>query len=161
MGQIMIVKYFDGEKKIIVPPDTPVVRFVPDNLEDLKPGAQIFIVAWQKMPDGTVTAPAPKADLSLGDTSYALIAHIGCATPSRPTLIGAKSGLMHQQRGIARPLALRRSIPPLRIDNVDHAQVRRPIGRAAAGIVTLVLVRGLFADLCRDFDQVAAGRFHF
>jgi hypothetical protein len=22
-------------------------------------------------------------------------------------------------------------------------------------------VRGLFADLCRDFDQVAAGRFHF
>jgi hypothetical protein len=59
------------------------------------------------------------------------------------------------------PLALRRSIPPLRIDGVEHPQVRRPIGRAAAGIVMLVLVRGLFADLCRDFDQVAAGRFHF
>ena len=57
-GQIMMVKYSDGEKKIIVPPDTPVVRFVPGNLDDLKPGAQIFIVAGQKMPDGTITAPA-------------------------------------------------------------------------------------------------------
>jgi hypothetical protein len=57
-GQIMLVKYSDGEKKIIVPPNTPVVRFVPGNLDDLKPGAQIFIVAGQKMPDGTITAPA-------------------------------------------------------------------------------------------------------
>jgi hypothetical protein len=57
-GQTMMVKYPDGEKKIIVPPNTPVVRFVPGNLDDLKPGAQIFIVAGQKMPDGTITAPA-------------------------------------------------------------------------------------------------------
>jgi Domain of unknown function (DUF5666) len=57
-GQTMMVKYSDGEKKVIVPPDTPVVRFVPGNLDDLKPGAQIFIVAAQKMPDGTITAPA-------------------------------------------------------------------------------------------------------
>jgi hypothetical protein len=34
------------------------VRFVSGNLDDLKPGAQIFIVAGQKMPDGTITAPA-------------------------------------------------------------------------------------------------------
>jgi hypothetical protein len=34
------------------------VRFVPGNVGDLKPGAQIFIVAGQKMPDGTITAPA-------------------------------------------------------------------------------------------------------
>ena len=57
-GQIMMVKYSDGEKKIIVPPNTPVVRFVSGNLDDLKPGAQIFIGAGQKMPDGTITAPA-------------------------------------------------------------------------------------------------------
>jgi hypothetical protein len=57
-GQTMIVKYSDGEKKVIVPPNTPVVRFVSGNLDDLKPGAQIFIVAGQKMPDGTITAPA-------------------------------------------------------------------------------------------------------
>jgi hypothetical protein len=54
----MMVKYSDGEKKIIVPGDTPVVRFVPGTSDDLKPGAQIFIVAGQKMPDGTITAPA-------------------------------------------------------------------------------------------------------
>jgi len=57
-GQIMMVKYSDGEKKVIVPRNTPVVQFVPGNLDDLKPGAQIFIVAGQKMPDGAITAPA-------------------------------------------------------------------------------------------------------
>ena len=57
-GQTMMVKYPDGEKKVIVPPNTPVVRFVPGNMSDLKPSAQIFIVAGQKMPDGTITAPA-------------------------------------------------------------------------------------------------------
>jgi hypothetical protein len=57
-GQTMMVKYPEGEKKVIVPPNTPIVRFVPGNMSDLKPGAQIFIVAGQKMPDGTITAPA-------------------------------------------------------------------------------------------------------
>ncbi len=57
-GQTMMVKYSDGEKKVIVPPNTPVVRFVPGNASDLKPGAQIFIVAGQKMSDGTIAAPA-------------------------------------------------------------------------------------------------------
>jgi hypothetical protein len=57
-GQTMTVKYSDGEKKVIVPPNTPVVRYVPGNMSDLKPGAQIFIVAGQKVPDGTITAPA-------------------------------------------------------------------------------------------------------
>jgi hypothetical protein len=57
-GQTMMVKYTEGEKKVIVPPNTPVVRFVPGNVADLKSGAQIFIVAGQKMPNGTITAPA-------------------------------------------------------------------------------------------------------
>ncbi|MGB6660662.1 MAG: hypothetical protein WBE48_06525 [Xanthobacteraceae bacterium] len=57
-GQIMMVKYSDGEKKIIVPPNTPVVRYVPGNMDDLKPGAQIFVIAGQRMPDGTITTPA-------------------------------------------------------------------------------------------------------
>jgi hypothetical protein len=57
-GQTMMVKYLEGEKKVIVPPNTPVVRFVAGNMSDLNPGAQIFIVAGQKMPDGTITAPA-------------------------------------------------------------------------------------------------------
>src|SRR5579871_3625234 len=57
-GQIMTVKYADGEKKIVVPPNTPVVAFAPGNAADLKPGAQIMIFAAQKQPDGSLVAPS-------------------------------------------------------------------------------------------------------
>lgn len=57
-GETMMVKYSNGEKKIIVPPDTPVVRFVAGNASDLKVGAQMIIIAAKKMPDGSLTAPA-------------------------------------------------------------------------------------------------------
>ena len=57
-GQTLTVKYKDGEKKVIVPPNTPVVRFNPGNKDDLKPGAQFFIVAGTKQSDGAITAPA-------------------------------------------------------------------------------------------------------
>jgi hypothetical protein len=57
-GQTMTVKYADGEKKIIVPPDTPVVAYAAGNASDLKPGAQFIIVTAQKNPDGTLSAPA-------------------------------------------------------------------------------------------------------
>jgi outer membrane lipoprotein SlyB len=56
-GQTMMVKYSDGEKKVIVPPNTPVVRFVPGSAADLKPGAQMIIIAAQKAPDGSIIAP--------------------------------------------------------------------------------------------------------
>ncbi len=57
-GQIMTVKYADGEKKIVVPPNTPVVAFAPGNAADLKPGAHIMIFAAQKQPDGSLVAPS-------------------------------------------------------------------------------------------------------
>jgi Cu/Ag efflux protein CusF len=57
-GQTIMVKYKDGDKKVIVPPNTPVVRFNPGNKDDLKPGAQFFIVAATKQADGSFTAPA-------------------------------------------------------------------------------------------------------
>jgi hypothetical protein len=57
-GETLTVKYKDGEKKVIVPPNTPVVRFNPGNKDDLKPGAQFFIVAATKQDDGSYTAPA-------------------------------------------------------------------------------------------------------
>jgi hypothetical protein len=56
-GQTVTVKYKDGEKKIIVPPDAPIVKYVPGNKDELKPGAKIFIVAAVKQPDGTLEAP--------------------------------------------------------------------------------------------------------
>jgi hypothetical protein len=57
-GQTLTVKYKDGEKKVIVPPNTPVVRFAPGTKDDLKAGTQFFIVAGTKQDDGTIAAPA-------------------------------------------------------------------------------------------------------
>src|SRR3984893_15184692 len=55
-GQTLTVKYKDGDKKIIVPPDVPIVTFAPGDKADLKPGTKIFIGASKKLPDGTVRA---------------------------------------------------------------------------------------------------------
>jgi hypothetical protein len=57
-GQVMTVKYPDGEKKIVVPPNTNIVAMAPGSKDDLKPGAAFIIMAAQKQPDGTLTAPA-------------------------------------------------------------------------------------------------------
>ena len=57
-GDTLTVKYKDGEKKVTVSPSTPVVRFNPGNKDDLKPGAQFFIVAATKQADGSYTAGA-------------------------------------------------------------------------------------------------------
>lgn len=55
-GQTITVKYKDGEKKVIVPPEAPIVTYLPGDKAELKPGAKIFIVAAQKQPDGTLSA---------------------------------------------------------------------------------------------------------
>jgi hypothetical protein len=57
-GQVIMVKYSDGEKKVIVPPNTNIVAFVPGTMSDLKPGAQMIIIAGKKEADGTIMAPA-------------------------------------------------------------------------------------------------------
>ena len=44
-GQVLTLKYKDGEKKIVVAPDTPIVIYVPGEVSELKPGAPIFISA--------------------------------------------------------------------------------------------------------------------
>jgi hypothetical protein len=56
-GQTLTMKYKDGEKKIIVLADTPIVSYVPSDRSELKPGAKIFIAAAKKLPDGTLQAP--------------------------------------------------------------------------------------------------------
>jgi hypothetical protein len=44
-GDEITMKYKDGEKKIVVPPGTPVVGFEQGTLADLKPGETIFTTA--------------------------------------------------------------------------------------------------------------------
>ena len=56
-GQILSVKYKDGEKKLLVTPETVVVTYVPGNRDDLKPGTKIFVAAAKKLPDGTLQTP--------------------------------------------------------------------------------------------------------
>jgi hypothetical protein len=55
-GQNILVKYKDGEKKVVVPPDTPVVTFVAGDKSELKPGAKIIIFSATKKEDGTLEA---------------------------------------------------------------------------------------------------------
>jgi hypothetical protein len=54
-GQILTVKYKDGEKKVVVSADTPVVTYVPADKSDLKAGAKV-IASMKKLPDGSFEA---------------------------------------------------------------------------------------------------------
>jgi len=56
-GQVLMLKYKDGEKRIVVSPDTPIVIYVPGEKSELKPGTSIFIAAAVKQADGTLQAP--------------------------------------------------------------------------------------------------------
>ena len=55
-GDTLMVKYKDGEKKVIVTPETVIAAVAPGNKDDLKPGTQIIIMASDKQPDGSVLA---------------------------------------------------------------------------------------------------------
>jgi hypothetical protein len=55
-GQMLMVKYKDGEKKIVVPPGLEIQQYVVGEKSELKPGAAILIVAATKKPDGTFEA---------------------------------------------------------------------------------------------------------
>jgi hypothetical protein len=51
-GHTLLVKYKDGEKKVVVTPETPVVTYVPADKSDLKDGAKV-IAFIKKLPDGS------------------------------------------------------------------------------------------------------------
>jgi hypothetical protein len=53
-GQVIDVKYKDGEKKVVVTPDTAIVAFVNGEKSDIKPGAKIIIFGAMKKDDGSL-----------------------------------------------------------------------------------------------------------
>ena len=55
-GQNILVKYKDGEKKVLVPPGTPIVTFLAGDKSELKAGAKIIIFGAVKKEDGTLEA---------------------------------------------------------------------------------------------------------
>jgi hypothetical protein len=55
-GGTMKVKYKDGEKTIVVPPNVPIVRYEIGSKGDLKAGARFTVSAPTKKADGTLEA---------------------------------------------------------------------------------------------------------
>jgi hypothetical protein len=55
-GQVVMLKYKDGEKKIVIGPDAVIILNVVGDKSELKPGANIAISAATKKPDGTFEA---------------------------------------------------------------------------------------------------------
>ena len=55
-GAAIKVKYKDGEKVIVVPPNVPIVRYEIGSPADLKPGAAFTVLAATKKPDGSLEA---------------------------------------------------------------------------------------------------------
>ena len=53
-GPVLMVKYKDGEKKVTVPADVSVIRYIQSDMAELKPGAKIAINSAVKKPDGTL-----------------------------------------------------------------------------------------------------------
>jgi hypothetical protein len=53
-GVVVMVKYKDGEKKIVIPPDAIILGYVVGDKSELKPGANIAIINATKKPDGTL-----------------------------------------------------------------------------------------------------------
>jgi hypothetical protein len=54
-GRRLTLKYKDGEKVVVVPPDAPIVTFEPGDRAMLVPGAHVMFGA-NRQPDGTLTA---------------------------------------------------------------------------------------------------------
>jgi hypothetical protein len=53
-GQVIEVKYKDGEKKVVVPPDAAIVAFAAGDKAEVKPGAKIIIFGAVKKDDGSL-----------------------------------------------------------------------------------------------------------
>ena len=56
-GPVLRVKYKDGEKKLMVTPQTVVVTYEFGKREEVLPGTKIFVAAAKKQPDGTLLTP--------------------------------------------------------------------------------------------------------
>jgi hypothetical protein len=52
-GPVITVKYKSGEQKIVVPPGTPIVKYVIGDAGDIKSGAKFRVNAALKQPDGS------------------------------------------------------------------------------------------------------------
>jgi len=52
-GQVLMVKYKDGQQKVVVTPQTVIAAVAPGDKSELKAGTPIIIMAADKQPDGS------------------------------------------------------------------------------------------------------------
>ena len=62
-GHTLLIKYKDGEKKVVVTPDTAIVTYVHADKSELKAGAKV-IAFFKKLPDGSYEANRISVGLS-------------------------------------------------------------------------------------------------
>jgi hypothetical protein len=55
-GDAVMVKFKDGEKKIMITPQTAITAVAPGSKDELKAGTQIIIMGSEKQPDGSALA---------------------------------------------------------------------------------------------------------
>ena len=53
-GSTIVLRYKDGEKKIVIPPNVPLVRYEIGSRSDLKAGASFTVLAANKKADGSL-----------------------------------------------------------------------------------------------------------
>ena len=86
-GHTLLIKYKDGEKKVVVSPDTPVVTYVPADKSELKAGAKV-IAFFKKLPDGSFEANR----VSVGRADAADVIRRRCSRGTAPRGVGIASG---------------------------------------------------------------------
>lgn len=55
-GNVLTVKYKEGEKKFVVGKDTVIVAVASGNKDELKPGTPVIVMQSEKQPDGSMVA---------------------------------------------------------------------------------------------------------
>jgi hypothetical protein len=54
-GRVLTLRYPEGEKTVVVPPQAPVVSLEPSNASLLRPGGHVFLPSAARRPDGTLS----------------------------------------------------------------------------------------------------------
>ncbi len=55
-GSLLTLRHKDGETRVVVPPDTPIVRYVPGDRSLIVPGASVAVFNVARAEDGTLRA---------------------------------------------------------------------------------------------------------
>ncbi len=64
-GQVVMVKYKDGEQKIVIGPDAKIRMYVPGTRDQLKPGALVAVFRPEKAADGSLQTA--RINVGIGD----------------------------------------------------------------------------------------------